>query len=126
MGEPTLTAIGSHQRKFNLFHFMIANTLMLAGFLAGCGKKHAPDLIPNPQGWFIESYDNGVITVQHEGDTYKATCDISRSFNNAPSVTDENNVVVFHACDMAIGLVGTNVQPFEGQQKDAKGTIIVM
>jgi hypothetical protein len=33
--------------------------------LGGCGTKTAPD----PAGWFIESYDNGVITVQHEGHT---------------------------------------------------------
>lgn len=109
---PTLNAL--------LFAFVII------GLLAGCGKKPAPNFIPDPRGWFIESYDNGVITVQHEGNTYKATCDISRSFNNAASVADENNVQKFSNCDMAIGLVGHNIQPFEGTQKDANGRTIIM
>jgi hypothetical protein len=78
------------------------------------------------QSWLIESYDNAVITVRHEGNTYKARCDVSRSFNNAPSVSDPNNVHVFKSCDMATELVGTSVHPFEGTQKDAEGRIIVM
>lgn len=80
-------------------------------------------LIPHFRGWLIESYDNGVVTVRHEGNTYTATCEISRSFNNAASVTDPNNVHEFHECDLAIELVGRNVQPLEGKQKDADGRV---
>jgi hypothetical protein len=86
----------------------------------------SPGAVANPQSWFIESYDNGIITVRHEGKTYKAKCDVSRSFNNAPSITDPNNVVYFKTCDLAIDLVGTNVQPFEGEEKDSKGWVTIM
>jgi hypothetical protein len=82
--------------------------------------------VTDPKCWFINSYENGVITVQHEGKTYKAKCDISRSFNNAKSITDPNNVVTFENCSLAIDLVGTNVQPFEGKEKDTKGNVVVM
>ena len=94
--------------------------VIMAGLLAGCSRKPKTDKT-DPQGWFIESYNNGVVTVQHEGNTYKARCDISRSFNNAASVTDPNNVRAFPTCDLVIGFVGRNVQPFEGKQKDASG-----
>jgi hypothetical protein len=67
-----------------------------------------------------------VITVEHEGNLYTASCDISRSFNNAASITDKNNVVEFSSCDIAIGLVGRNVQSFQGKQKDAEGWTINM
>jgi len=96
------------------------------GLLTGCGKKPPRDFMPDPQGWFIESYDNGVITVQHEGNRYMATCDSSRSFNNAGSLTDKSNVVDFPTCDLAIELVGQNVQAFEGKEKDAAGRMINM
>jgi hypothetical protein len=45
--------------------------LVLVFTLVGC-KKLMPDFIPDPQGWFIESYDNGTITVQHNGYRYVA------------------------------------------------------
>lgn len=49
---------------------VFVSAVMIVGLLAGCSKKSMPD----PQGWFIESYDGGLITVQHEGNTYKDTC----------------------------------------------------
>jgi hypothetical protein len=76
--------------------------------------------------WFIEAYDNGTITVRHQGYTYKATCDISRSFNNTRSITDPKNVVIFPRCDVAIGLVGRRVQPFNGHARNSDGWIVVM
>src|SRR4051794_7941044 len=57
--------------------------LVVAGLLGGCSKSP----VPYVHSWFIDSYDNGVITVQHEGYTYKASCDTSQSFNNAASIT---------------------------------------
>jgi hypothetical protein len=77
-------------------------------------------------GWTIESYEQGVITVTHQGSTYKATCNVSRSFNNAPAVTDSKNVVEFPTCDLPVDLVGHVVQPFLGQQRDATGRIVSM
>jgi hypothetical protein len=103
----------------------LVSAIVVAGLLAGCTRKAATDK-PEPRGWFIESYNNGVVTVQHEGNTYKARCDISRSFNNASSATDPNNVHMFSTCDLVIGFVGRNVQPFEGKQKDASGWTINM
>lgn len=98
----------------------LVSAVIVAGFLAGCSKKATTDK-PDPRGWLIESFNNGVVTVQHEGNTHKASCDISRSVNNAASVTDQNNVHTFSTCDLVIGFVGRNVQPFDGKQKDADG-----
>jgi hypothetical protein len=97
------------------------SALIIAELLTGCRTQSAPDFVPDPRRWFVQSYDNGVITVQHEGYTYQARCTTSRSFNNASSLFDRNNVVFFPTCDSAIGLVGHTVQPFEGKQKDAGG-----
>lgn len=72
------------------------------------------------------AWDKGVITVQNEGSTYKATCDISRSFNNAASITEEKSVHIFSTYDLATGLVGHPVQPFEGEKRDPDGGIVVM
>jgi len=80
----------------------------------------------DPNSWFIESYDNGVITVKHDGSTYNAKCDTSKSFNNAASITDPNNVIEFSTCSLAIELVGHGVQPFEGKQRDSNGRIVMM
>jgi hypothetical protein len=99
--------------------------VIVAGLLAGCSRKSTTDK-PDPQSWLIESYNNGVVTVRHEGNTYKARCDISRSLNNSASVTDPNNVHTFPTCDLAIGLVGRNIQPFEGKLKDENGWTISM
>jgi hypothetical protein len=93
---------------------------LAAAILAGCSRK------PTTPKWLIESYSDGVVTVRHEGNTYKARCNISRSFNNADSVTDPSNVHMFHTCDLAVGLVGQSVQPFGGKQKDASGWTINM
>ena len=104
---------------------LLAAVLLVAS-IEVCNKRSTPGSVADPQDWFIESFDSGIITVQHEGNTYKATCDSSRSFNNAGSVTDRNNVVEFTACDMAIGLVGHTVQRFEGKQRSADGAIVNM
>src|ERR1700730_10248553 len=69
------------------------------------------------QGWTIESYEQGIITATHQGSTYKAACNVSRSFNNTESTTDSKSVVEFPTCDLPVDLVGHVVQPFLGQQK---------
>jgi hypothetical protein len=90
------------------------------GASRGCSKKAADK--PDTRGWFIESYNNGIVTVQHEGNTYKARCDISRYSN---SVNDPN-VHTLPTCNSVIDFVGQNLQPFEGKQKDANGRTINM
>src|SRR4051812_38745710 len=100
--------------------------IVILGFVGGCSKKFENDAVPGSSGWLVESYDNGVITVVHEGNTYRATCAMSRSFNNADSVTNPNDVHTFQNCDLAIDLVGQNVQGFEGQNKDAHGCMVIM
>jgi hypothetical protein len=102
---------------------VVAELLLVSiASIGGCGRKPVAD----PRNWFIESYDNGVITVHHEGYTFKATCDTSQSFNNAASIMDPNNVVKFSTCDTAIALVGHEVQPFGGRQRDLDGRIVMM
>jgi len=70
------------------------------------------------RSWFIESWDNGVITVRHEGKVYKATCYAAVLVNErvAPSYGDfvpAGADVIDMACGLlAVELVGRNVQPF--------------
>jgi hypothetical protein len=99
-------------------------SILVVSGLLGCGCRSR--LVTDSQAWFLESYGDGVITVQHGGNTYKATCEVSRSLHNAASITDPDNVHEFHTCDLAIGLVGQAVQPFQGEQRDADGWIVVM
>jgi hypothetical protein len=69
---------------------------------------------------YIESYDNGVITVQHEGYTYKATGDPSSS------LYDLDDLKVPTRYDTAIELVGHEVRPFDGKQRDTDGRFVIM
>jgi hypothetical protein len=108
------------------FHERFGILVFVFALVIGCSKKSTPDFIPDPQGWFIESYDNGTITVQHEGNVYKALCDGSRSFNNRPSAFDPLNVIASPTCNVSIGLVGHNIQPLEGKQKDGDGWTVNM
>lgn len=98
------------------------STLVVAGLLGGCNRK----LFTNPRNWFIESYDNGVITVQHEGNTYKATCVPKKSFTPEEFDAVETDPGKFSACETVIELVGHEIQPFEGKQRDVDGRIVVM
>lgn len=98
------------------------STILVAAFRGGCSSRPVTTF----HSWFIESYDNGVITVQHEGYTYKASCHTSQSFNNATSITDPKNVVAFPTCDTAIALVGHGVQPFDGKERNPDGRIVMM
>lgn len=104
-------------------HKALVFASLVAGFLVGC-RKPTTDT-PDPQSWFIESYTDGVITVQREGRRYKAKCDSSRSFN-ADSFADPNNFLTFRTCDLVGRFVGRNVQPFESKQKDSSGWTITM
>jgi hypothetical protein len=100
----------------------VVPTLVMVLLVAACIKKPADDR----RTWFVESYENSVIVVRHEGNTYKATCEVSRSFNNAESVMDPNDVQVSSTCELPIGLVGRSVQPLEAEQKDTDGWTVNM
>lgn len=101
---------------------ILAPATMVVCLLGGCRTKPATD----PGSWFIESWDNPILTVRHDGNTYKARCDTSRSFHNAASITDEKNVVTFPTCDLAVGLVGQRIQSLDGKRRDHDGNIVVM
>src|SRR5438876_2416785 len=89
--------------------------------------RQSPDQArSDDQGWTIESYDQGIVTATHQGSTYKAACNVSRSFNNTESATDSKSVVASPTCDLPVDLVGHVVQPFLGQQKDSAGRIVSM
>jgi hypothetical protein len=52
-------------------HKALVFAVIVAGLLVGCRKPTTDG--PDPQSWFIESYTGGVVTVQYEAKTYKAT-----------------------------------------------------
>ena len=81
---------------------------------------------PDRKGWFVESYEGGIISARHEDNTYTATCLDSNSYNNPASITDPNNVHHYRTCDLPIGLVGHLVQPFDGNQADSDGKVVAM
>ena len=108
-----------HLNQMKLLFFM---PLVVSCFI-GCSRKEVSD---SRASWLLESYVDGVITVQHEGNTYKARCDISRSLNNKPSITDEGSIVESPTCDLPVGLVGHNIQPVGGINREADGWIVVM
>ncbi|MDQ6891521.1 MAG: hypothetical protein M3167_02445 [Acidobacteriota bacterium] len=100
---------------------VLCSTIVALELLAACRSSSV-----SPDRWLIESYDKGVITVTHAGKRYRAACAGSRSFNNAPSVTDPKNVVPSQSCDLAISLVGNTVQGFGGTQRGPDGSVLVM
>ena len=86
----------------------LISALVIGAFLGGCSRKTRVDGVNNPRDWFIESWDNGIFTFQHDGYTYKATCE-EHTFSGK--------------CQSAIGLVGHDVGT--GKQKDADGWTIL-
>lgn len=99
----------------------LLSTLAVAVVLSGC-KRGAP---PDPRAWFVESYEDGVITVRHAGNFYKATCETRESFT-----TDHRNDVQSSTCDMPVDLVGHKIRDFDGKfegiQRDADGRRVLM
>jgi hypothetical protein len=120
-----------HTTKTAPGHFLIPSLVVLTvgGFLISCNTDH-PRLVVNSEArekdWFIRSYENGVVTVEHQGNKYTGTCDVSRSFENAPSVAAPDNVIESSKCYLAVDFIGRNVQPLEGNQKDANGWTVNM
>jgi hypothetical protein len=116
-----MQAVNLLHKRFRMKAHEVA-IILLSVFLGACSRKPFSD----SRSWLIESYDHGVISVQHDGKTYKAACESSKSFNNAASISDPNFTRVFSTCETAIGLVGHRVQPLEGGQRDSDGRVVVM
>lgn len=118
----------------------VLSTLVLVGFAIGCSREPSTKPVAEDRRWFIESWDNGVITVRHEGKVYKATCyaAVLVSERVAPSYGDfvpgGKDVIDMPCGLLAVELVGRNVQPFppagsnlaDQKQRDADGYIVVM
>jgi hypothetical protein len=116
--------------------------LIVVGFAGGCSREPSTKPVAEDRSWFIESWDNGVITARHEGKVYKATCYYAGLVSEkvAPSYGDfvpggkEHDAMDMPCGLLAVGLVGRNVPPFppEGsnladqKQRDADGKIVVM
>jgi hypothetical protein len=123
----------------------VLSMLVLAGFVGGCSREPSTKPVAEDRSWFIESWDNGAITVRHEGKVYKATCyaavlvkgSVSPSYGDF--VPDEQDVI-HEPClsgspkPLAAEFVGRNIQPFppkgsnfaDQKQRDADGYIVVM
>jgi len=85
-------------------------------------QSQPPTKPSSAAGWRVEAFENGSITVRHEGNLYKATCLSSTTLNPPPS----GGVTRYPACDLAYDLVGRTLQPFGGTEKDSNGRRIVM
>ena len=96
--------------------------LAITSVLGGCTNRTAV----NPKNWFVESYENGVITVRHENNTYRAKCYASTSINNTGSISDPKDAISFPTCDTVTRVVGREIQPWEGDQADAEGWVYKM
>ena len=95
-----------------------------AVFFTGCEKPASE--VPVANSWFIESYRDGVIAVEHEGKEYKAKCDSSTSYIPATSFAPRIDGTTSNRCDLVGTLVGRNIQPFETNQKDSNGWTMKM
>jgi hypothetical protein len=102
-------------------------------FVLSCGKEDQPRQMPTATPgqqvieqqasipWFIESYDNGVISVRHDGKVYKANCVETSSY-----AKDFSDVTRSPNCNLGIELVGHEVKAFGAQVfPDANGRTIV-
>jgi hypothetical protein len=96
---------------------------MALGLLGGCSGLQGAPPSPSPSGWLIDSWEDGVITAQHEGHTYAAKCDLSAymdptghngGFQSSPT------------CILPLDLIGHNVQDFGGKERDRYGWIVEM
>jgi hypothetical protein len=91
--------------------------LMLAWILCGCGWRSKP---PAPT-WFVQSWDDPILTVKHDGNTYRAKCNESITMHpdgTAPSTSSH--------CFLAISQVGHTIQLFGGKQQNSDGRIVVL
>ena len=82
--------------------------------------------VPSSGNWLVQSYSYGILTVQHEGSEYTATCDFGTSFN--PETSGKRNDWKYSPgrCDTAAGLIKREIQPFEGRRRDENGRIVNM
>lgn len=82
--------------------------------------------VPSSSNWLVESYSYGILTVQHEGKEYTATCDFGATFK--PEIGGKRKDWEYSpgGCDTAGGLVNREIQPFGGGRRDENGRIVNM
>jgi hypothetical protein len=82
--------------------------------------------VPTSGNWLVKSYSYGIITVQHDGSEYTATCDFGTSFD--PQLRGKPNDWKYSPgrCETAAGLIKREVQPFGGRRRDENGRIVNM
>ena len=100
----------------------LAIVLLLALSASSCAWRS----VPSSENWFVESYSSGILTVQHEGHEYTASCDFGTSFNAPNSGKPDDWQYSPHLCDAALELVKKEIQPFGGRRRDEKGRIVNM
>jgi hypothetical protein len=93
-------------------------TLVILGMAVLCilfaASAYGPLSTSNP--WTIQSWQNGTITVEHDGRIYNATCNSSASITVPPGYTLASPKYDFPFspnCDLPIRLVGKPVQNAE-------------
>ena len=77
--------------------------LALAGVASAQTSKPAPP--KKPEGWLIQSWEDGVLTLLHQGLTYKAKC--AESVVVGPNAKGH----ISAGCTLAIDLIGREIQP---------------
>jgi hypothetical protein len=80
-------------------------SLLLALALAGVTFAQTSRSAKKPEGWLIQSWEDGVLTVTHQGFIYKAKC--AESVVVAPDAKGH----VSRGCTLAIDLIGREIQP---------------
>lgn len=104
--------------------FGVGIVALMALFASGCSKENAA--VGSPHAWLIESWKTGVLTTRHDGHVYTANCDTSMLFNEGGSIAGAGNLASSNSCDLVVDLIGQNVQPFGGTQRDTDGWIVTM
>jgi hypothetical protein len=114
---------------------VLLSTLILSAALLACSPGATTTAAQPDQGWFIESWDDGVITVQHLGKIYKAKCYAAVMVNEriSPSAGDfvpsgerPLDTISLPCGLLATEFVGRRVQPITGKQRENDGNIVVM
>ncbi len=86
----------------------LLGALAAAAFLSNCGKT----LPPNPRAWFVESYENGVVTVRHNGNLYKAMCEVNGIYS-----IEHRNDIESADCEMPFGWWDAKCSPTRARSK---------
>jgi len=84
-------------------------------------KSENTPRLTGSSSWYIDHYDNGIITARHDGNVYRASCVETSSYAH-----DFSNVIRSPSCTLCIELVGQEIKAFGSQvSPDANGRTIV-